>query len=68
MRLTNHGLQETVSIANEVLTGVYAAVVVPDNMSSSELILPWQLLHAYQLPEKCSNSNIRQYVKEAEES
>lgn len=40
MRLTNHGLQETVSIANEVLTGVYTAVVGPDNMSSSELILP----------------------------
>lgn len=40
MRLTNHVLQETVSFANEVLTGVYIAVVGPDNMSSSELILP----------------------------
>lgn len=40
MRLTNHGLQETVSIANEVLTGVYPAVAGPDNVSGSELLLP----------------------------
>lgn len=40
MRLTNYGLQETASIANEVLTGVYTAVLVPDYMSNSELILP----------------------------
>lgn len=39
MRLNNHGLQEAVSIANEVLTRVYAAVVGSDNMSGFELIL-----------------------------